>query len=156
MESDDSPEIPDKGETSDIPGLPSGDIYAKIRRSSDIKEFSWDRHFYFILKKLPRNWQKLLFETSQIASKLRGIPRDRQGFNETDSPNFFGWRKCCWFEFSEEVVPSQRLEKTAGPRVLLWPFPKDRADICCLTKLVPCGSGYTPPHSHPREPSKKL
>ena len=25
MESNDSPEIPDRGETSDIPGLPSGD-----------------------------------------------------------------------------------------------------------------------------------
>ena len=27
MESNDSPEIPDRGETSDIPGLPSGDIH---------------------------------------------------------------------------------------------------------------------------------
>ena len=26
MESNDSPEIPDRGETSDIPGLPSGDL----------------------------------------------------------------------------------------------------------------------------------
>ena len=26
MESNDSPEIPDRGETSDIPGLPSGEV----------------------------------------------------------------------------------------------------------------------------------
>ena len=26
VESNDSPEIPDRGETSDIPGLPSGDL----------------------------------------------------------------------------------------------------------------------------------
>ena len=29
VESNDSPEIPDKGETSDIPGLPSGDMVSK-------------------------------------------------------------------------------------------------------------------------------
>ena len=29
MESNDSPEIPDRGETSDIPGLPSGVAFAK-------------------------------------------------------------------------------------------------------------------------------
>ena len=29
MESNDSPEIPDRGETSDIPGLPSGDNISK-------------------------------------------------------------------------------------------------------------------------------
>ena len=29
MESNDSPEIPDRGETSDIPGLPSGDETGK-------------------------------------------------------------------------------------------------------------------------------
>ena len=30
MESNDSPEIPDRGETSDIPGLPSGGIWKRI------------------------------------------------------------------------------------------------------------------------------
>ena len=30
VESNDSPEIPDRGETSDIPGLPSGAVRGKI------------------------------------------------------------------------------------------------------------------------------
>ena len=30
MESNDSPEIPDRGETSDIPGLPSGALHQKF------------------------------------------------------------------------------------------------------------------------------
>ena len=30
MESNDSPEIPDRGETSDTPGLPSGDLSGTI------------------------------------------------------------------------------------------------------------------------------
>ena len=30
MESNDSPEIPDKGETSDIPGLPSGAVLTQV------------------------------------------------------------------------------------------------------------------------------
>ena len=34
MESNDSPEIPDRGETSDIPGLPSGLVEGKEFRSA--------------------------------------------------------------------------------------------------------------------------
>ena len=34
VESNDSPEIPDRGETSDIPGLPSGAIMTKRRRDN--------------------------------------------------------------------------------------------------------------------------
>ena len=30
MESNDSPEIPDRGETSDIPGLPSGALFCNL------------------------------------------------------------------------------------------------------------------------------
>ena len=30
VESNDSPEIPDMGETSDIPSLPSGDLYDRV------------------------------------------------------------------------------------------------------------------------------
>ena len=33
VESNDSPEIPDRGETSDIPGLPSGEEEETIRRT---------------------------------------------------------------------------------------------------------------------------
>ena len=41
MESNDSPEIPDRGETSDIPGLPSGRVQSKCQGYSKmfVKEF---------------------------------------------------------------------------------------------------------------------
>ena len=34
MESNDSPEIPDRGETSDIPGLPSGDVTKAVEKQN--------------------------------------------------------------------------------------------------------------------------
>ena len=38
MESNDSPEIPDRGETSDIPGLPSGDTSTQyINNATEIE-----------------------------------------------------------------------------------------------------------------------
>ena len=36
MESNDSPEIPDRGETSDIPGLPSGAVF-KVKVTTMVK-----------------------------------------------------------------------------------------------------------------------
>ena len=36
MESNDSPEIPDRGETSDIPGLPSGAAAMKMKDNSSV------------------------------------------------------------------------------------------------------------------------
>ena len=41
MESNDSPEIPDRGETSDIPGLPSGVVLEEIvtYMKEEIKEW---------------------------------------------------------------------------------------------------------------------
>ena len=38
MESNDSPEIPDRGETSDIPGLPSGDTASTKRTTYTMQE----------------------------------------------------------------------------------------------------------------------
>ena len=40
MESNDSPEIPDRGETSDIPGLPSGEDLRKPSQASINKEIT--------------------------------------------------------------------------------------------------------------------
>ena len=40
MESNDSPEIPDRGETSDIPGLPSGVQIDKYPNSRSVNEAS--------------------------------------------------------------------------------------------------------------------
>ena len=39
VESNDSPEIPDRGETSDIPGLPSG-VFKRSSREQDIDKFT--------------------------------------------------------------------------------------------------------------------
>ena len=39
MESNDSPEIPDRGETSDFPGLPSWGIKAEIMYVADIATY---------------------------------------------------------------------------------------------------------------------
>ena len=41
MESNDSPEIPDRGETSDIPGLPSGANTVKLCRGFGKNEDEW-------------------------------------------------------------------------------------------------------------------
>ena len=38
MESNDSPEIPDRGETSDIPGLPSGELLRTLIKSGHRKQ----------------------------------------------------------------------------------------------------------------------
>ena len=42
VESNDSPEIPDRGETSDIPGLPSGESAGHFQTNSEIGVFYYD------------------------------------------------------------------------------------------------------------------
>ncbi len=40
MESNDSPEIPDRGETSDIPGLPSGVLHITTTTTKKVKLYT--------------------------------------------------------------------------------------------------------------------
>ena len=47
MESNDSPEIPDRGETSDIPGLPSGKKKKKKKNNNNNKKRR--RKTYFVI-----------------------------------------------------------------------------------------------------------
>ena len=42
VESNDSPEIPDRGETSDIPGLPSGDLLDGLNNPTKF-QLNWVR-----------------------------------------------------------------------------------------------------------------
>ena len=46
MESNDSPEIPDRGETSDIPGLPSG-AFCNTRKEDTVLNILHIGHSYF-------------------------------------------------------------------------------------------------------------
>ena len=48
MESNDSPEIPDRGETSDIPGLPSGEERERERRKMQDARHLLNKPFMFI------------------------------------------------------------------------------------------------------------
>ena len=43
MESNDSPEIPDRGQTSDIPGFPSGDTHTSTREHINIQSITHTR-----------------------------------------------------------------------------------------------------------------
>ena len=47
MESNDSPEIPDRGETSDIPGLPSGDWMTALQWVKHMSTVSTHLHVLF-------------------------------------------------------------------------------------------------------------
>ena len=51
VESDDSPEIPDRGETSDIPGFPSGVtlVFAVLHLYNILEFFIASVHSFFIL-----------------------------------------------------------------------------------------------------------
>ena len=59
MESNDSPEIPDRGETSDIPGLPSGGNTRTLRAARKLKELTheMDRHRWNILELCEMRWK---------------------------------------------------------------------------------------------------
>ena len=59
VESNDSPEIPDRGETSDIPGLPSGGNTRTLRAARKLKELTheMDRHRWNILGLCEMRWK---------------------------------------------------------------------------------------------------
>ena len=59
MESNDSPEIPDRGETSDIPGLPSGVMERKGRNETNLHEPTMVHIFFLKLFVTPKHIRSL-------------------------------------------------------------------------------------------------
>ena len=74
MESNDSPEIPDRGETSDIPGLPSGGLttwlYAQQRQTMTKTDDDEDRRRRSQTKTKTKE-DRLTLATSELAALLQ-------------------------------------------------------------------------------------
>ena len=75
MESNDSPESPDRGETSDIPGLPSGD-----KKQRKKKKYMLGMHIYLLIMASSRLIDWFLIWPCQ--------PRWSYNLGESSSQNF--------------------------------------------------------------------
>ena len=62
MESNDSPEIPDREETSDIPGLPSRDFHSRKKKITEINWF--EKETIMTNKKLPKSFKAISLAAS--------------------------------------------------------------------------------------------
>ena len=66
MESNDSPEIPDRGETSDFPGLPSWGIKAEIMYVADIATYEGIVPYQTICKLIGEAPNRRLYSTMLV------------------------------------------------------------------------------------------